>query len=94
MLSALYQHVSAGSLVMSLACPSPTHLSIDACRNTVAGAHLVSLKLPLLSPFANHSTSGEGWLRDQDEAALVQRFDPSDQVLDTIGFFIACFEKC
>jgi hypothetical protein len=77
---------------MPLACPSSVQRSIHTCNGTVADVqHLVSLELPLLSPLATHPTSGEEWLRDRDEAALVQRFDPSDQALDTIGFFIACF---
>lgn len=35
---------------------------------------------------------GEAWL-SEEEARLVQRFDPSDPQLDTIGFFVAKFVK-
>ncbi len=35
---------------------------------------------------------GEVWLTEE-EARLVQRFDPSDPQLDTIGFFVAKFVK-
>ena len=49
---------------------------------------------PLIGhPGLTGSSGGQQWLTE-DEARLVQRFDPSDRTGDdTMGFFIAKFEK-
>ncbi|GIL88736.1 hypothetical protein Vretifemale_16585 [Volvox reticuliferus] len=52
---------------------------------TAAGQDV--LQVPVTS-----ESQGEEWLSEV-EAALVQRFDPSDGDLDTIGFFVAKFVK-
>ncbi|GIL60725.1 hypothetical protein Vafri_15256 [Volvox africanus] len=54
---------------------------------TAAGQDVLPVPVPVVS-----EPNGEEWL-SAAEAALVQRFDPSDGDLDTIGFFVAKFVK-
>jgi hypothetical protein len=51
-----------------------------------------SLPAAVAEAAESQSELGEEWLTEA-EAALVQRFDPSDPDLDTIGFFVAKFVK-